>query len=66
MSRWQKAQTVKEPTTDRNIGRSALNGSKIKSKTKKNRIYKADNVRDLYGQLQDRFVWEHYQLKIEA
>ncbi|HQV55412.1 MAG TPA: M1 family metallopeptidase [Chitinophagaceae bacterium] len=65
MSRWQKAQTVKEPLQIVTLD-EALNASKTKSKTKKTWIYKADNVRDFAWTASRRFVWDALPTMIEG
>ncbi|MBK6991190.1 MAG: hypothetical protein IPH34_04920 [Chitinophagaceae bacterium] len=65
MSRWQKAQSVKEPLQIVTLD-EALNASKTKSKTKKTWIYKADNVRDFAWTASRRFVWDALPTMIEG
>mgnify|MGYP003445848016 FL=1 len=65
MSRWQKAQTVKEPLQIVTLD-EALNASKTKSKTKKTWIYKADNVRDFAWTASRRFVWDALPTMVEG
>jgi len=65
MSRWQKAQSVKEPLQIVTLN-EALNASKTKSKTKKTWIYKADNVRDFAWTASRRFVWDALPTMIEG
>lgn len=65
MSRWQKAQTAKEPLQIVTLD-EALNASKTKSKAKKTWIYKADNVRDFAWTASRRFVWDAMPTMIEG
>ncbi|MBP6479142.1 MAG: M1 family metallopeptidase [Chitinophagaceae bacterium] len=65
MSRWQKAQSVKEPLQIVTLN-EALNASKTKSKTKKTWIYKADNVRDFAWTASRRFVWDALPTMVEG
>lgn len=65
LSRWKKAQTVKEPLQIVTLD-EALNASKQKSKNKKTWIYKADNVRDFAWTSSRRFVWDALPVTIEG
>ncbi len=64
-SRWQKAQTAKEPLQIVTLD-EALNTSKQKSKKKKTWIYKADNVRDFAWTSSRRFVWDAMPAMVEG
>jgi len=65
MSRWQKAQTVKEPLQIVTLD-EALNASKGKSNAKKTWVFKADNVRDFAWTASRRFVWDAMPAMVEG
>ena len=65
MSRWQKAQTAKEPLQIVTLD-EALNASKGKSNAKKTWVFKADNVRDFAWTASRRFVWDAMPALVEG
>ena len=65
MSRWQKAQTAKEPLQIVTLD-EALNASKGKSNAKKTWVFKADNVRDFAWTASRRFVWDAMPAMVEG
>lgn len=65
MTRWQKAQTTKEPLQIVTLD-EALKASKQKSTAKKTWIYKADNVRDFAWTSSRRFVWDAMPAMVEG
>lgn len=65
MSRWNKAQSAKEPLQIVTLD-EAMQTSKNKSKAKKTWIYKADNVRDFAWTSSRRFVWDAMATNVEG
>lgn len=64
-SRWQKAQTSKEPVEIVNLA-EAKAAEKNKSNKTKTWIYKADNVRDFAWTSSRKFIWDALPVTIEG
>ena len=64
-SRWQKAQTVKEPMEVVTLA-EATTAEKGKSKATKTWIFKADNVRDFAWGSSRKFVWDAMPATVEG
>ncbi len=65
MSRWQRAQTSKEPIEIVTLD-EAKAAEKKKSSAKKTWIYKADNVRDFAWTSSRKFVWDAMPANVEG
>jgi len=64
-SRWQKAQTAKEPVEIATLD-EAKTAEKQKSKQKKTWIFKADNVRDFAWTASRKFIWDAMPAWVEG
>ena len=66
MSRWQKAQTAKEPVQIVTLDEALAASKRTSNPAKKTWIYKADNVRDFAWTSSRRFVWDAMAVNVEG